>query len=191
MSNINEELDVGCDKFDKVVLSFRINRDLRDRAHKIARSESRTLANWYELILTREVQKREGKESSLEDKLDYICDKLDLIREHTKNIKPASKSSEKKESNGGRELQQIFELDLPDTLSEEVWKRWVIYQRCKGNYLKLDLANGLLERWTEDSNEYDLDLDYLVNKAMQNGWKDIVIDKTVKKASLPYWHGAK
>lgn len=190
MSNINEELDVGCDKFDKVVLSFRVNRDLRDRAHKIARSESRTLANWYELILTREVQKREGKESSLEDKLDYICDKLDLIREHTKNIKPTSKSSENKESNVGRELQQIFELDLPETLSLESWKKWIIYKRRKRHYLTVESAKGLLERW-EEADYCGNDLDELVSYAMQAGNNDAVYEKHLKKKEKPYWHGAK
>src|SRR5574343_937869 len=191
--NIDKELDMA---YDKVVLSFRVNRDLRDRAHKIARLEARTLANWYELIVLREVQKREGKESTLEDKFDYICDKLYLIREDTKNIKSPRKqvSNEKKENKSNNELQQVLDLELPDTLSYEMWKDWNLYLiEKRGNRLTVKLATEILERWQE-ADENGWDLDELVQLAIQRKWSDAVWEKHLneeRKEEKPFWADAK
>lgn len=179
---------------DKVVISFKVDQELRDAIRKFAENENRAVSNFIESILLREKARLEGYTvtlESLDDKLDRLLDEQKEIMETTKVVAKKKTNADKNKEKNQKELQKIFELELPESLSLEVWEQWVIYQRRKGNYLTVDLAKGLLERWGEDSNEYDLDLDTLANKAMQSGWKDIVIDKNVKKAPLPYWYGAK
>lgn len=174
-----------------ISVTVRIGEEIKEIWKRLAKKENRSLANYLARLLIREEDYEKGNSVTLES----LNNKLDLIREDTKNIKRPSKqvSNENKENKGRDELQQVLDLELPDTLSYEMWKDWVIYLREKRkNKLTVKLAMAMLERWVEaDDNGWDLD--ELVQLAMQRGWSDAVWDQHLKEReeAKPFWADAK
>lgn len=175
-----------------ISVTIRISEEIKEIWKRLANKENRSLANYLARLLIRE----EGYEKGNSVTLESLNNKLDLIREDTKNIKRPSKqvSNENKENKGRDELQQVLDLELPDTLSYEMWKDWVIYLREKRkNKLTVKLATEILERWQE-ADENGWDLDELVQLAIQRKWSDAVWEKHLneeRKEEKPFWADAK
>lgn len=175
-----------------ISVTIRISEEIKEIWKRLAKKENRSLANYLARLLIRE----EGYEKGNSVTLESLNNKLDLIREDTKNIKRPSKqvSNENKENKGRDELQQVLDLELPDTLSYEMWKDWVIYLREKRkNKLTVKLATEILERWQE-ADENGWDLDELVQLAIQRKWSDAVWEKHLneeRKEEKPFWADAK
>lgn len=175
-----------------ISVTIRISEEIKEIWKRLAKKENRSLANYLARLLIREEDYEKGNSVTLES----LNNKLDLIREDTKNIKRPSKqvSNENKENKGRDELQQVLDLELPDTLSYEMWKDWVIYLREKRkNKLTVKLATEILERWQE-ADENGWDLDELVQLAIQRKWSDAVWEKHLneeRKEEKPFWADAK
>lgn len=175
-----------------ISVTIRIGEEIKEIWKRLAKKENRSLANYLAILLLREEDYEKGNSVTLES----LNNKLDLIREDTKNIKRTSKpaSNEKKENKYRDELQQVLDLELPDTLSYEMWKDWVIYLREKRkNKLTVKLATEILERWKE-ADENGWDLDELVQLAIQRKWSDAVWEKHIneeRKEEKPFWADAK
>lgn len=175
-----------------ISVTIRIDEEVKEIWKRLAKKENRSLANYLARILLREEDYETGNSVTLES----LDNKLDLIREDTKNIKRPGKpvSNEKKENKNRDELQQVLDLELPDTLSYEMWKDWNLYLiEKRGNRLTVKLATAMLERWQEaDDNGWDLD--DLVQEAMYRKWSDAVWDKHIneeRKEEKPFWADAK
>ena len=175
-----------------ISVTIRISEEIKEIWKRLAKKENRSLANYLARLLIREEDYEKGNSVTLES----LNNKLDLIREDTKNIKRPSKqvSNENKENKGRDELQQVLDLELPDTLSYEMWKDWVIYLREKRkNKLTVKLATEILERW-QKADENGWDLDELVQLAIQRKWSDAVWEKHLneeRKEEKPFWADAK
>lgn len=172
----------------KVVMAFRVDRNLREAIHHYAKEETRTVANWLESLVIREHQRRQGNVvtlESLDEKVDRLFDANNKSRRQKNSL-----STEKKENKKNSELQKIFDLELPESLSSETWNEWVIYRKKKGASLTVELARELLERWMEHDDDGD-DVDDAVKIAMQRGYNDAFYEKNRKKEEKPYWFGAK
>lgn len=180
----------------KVVMSFRVDRELREEIHRYAKSEHRTAANWVEAVLLRELQQRSGHVVTLESvdhKIELMLEEFRGIKKDVSIVKKKATKQEKKANNGEDELQKVLDLELPDTLSYEMWKDWNLYLiEKRGNRLTVKLATAMLERWKEaDDNGWDLD--ELVQEAMYRKWSDAVWDKHLKERGeeKPFWADAK
>ena len=175
-----------------ISVTIRISEEIKEIWKRLAKKENRSLANYLARLLIREEDYEKGNSVTLES----LNNKLDLIREDTKNIKRPGKSvsNEKKENKNRDELQQVLDLDLPDTLSYEMWKDWNIYLiEKRGNRLTVKLATEILERWQE-AYENGWDLDELVQLAIQRKWSDAVWEKHLneeRKEEKPFWADAK
>lgn len=175
-----------------ISVTIRISEEIKEIWKRLAKKENRSLANYLARLLIREEDYEKGNSVTLES----LNNKLDLIREDTKNIKRPGKSvsNEKKENKNRDELQQVLDLDLPDTLSYEMWKDWNIYLiEKRGNRLTVKLATEILERWQE-AYENGWDLDELVQLAIQRKWSDAVWEKHLNeecKKEKPFWVDAK
>lgn len=181
----------------KVVMSFRVDRELREAIHRYAKSEHRTAANWVEAVLLRELQQRSGHVVTLESvdhKIELMLEEFRGIKKDVTVVKKKATKQEKKANNEDDELQKVLDLELPDTLSYEMWKDWVIYLREKRkNKLTVKLATEILERWKE-ADENGWDLDELVQLAIQRKWSDAVWEKHIneeRKEEKPFWADAK
>lgn len=162
---------------EKATISFRIDECLRDAVRGWARDEQRTTSNFMESLLYREKARRDGSTVTL-DSLDMKLERL--LGFHT--IQPKQVKAKSSDSSRDREvLEQVLAIDRPETLSEEVWKTWVIHLRAKRNN-KLDVATAqkILERWQlAEDNGYDLD--ELVELAIQRNHSDAVYESHIDK----------
>jgi hypothetical protein len=170
----------------KVPVMVRMDEGLRDRAKLFAKHEQRSLSNYLEALMIREEDRRMSDEAKLDVLLSEVrklCEIMHYKTQADKEVKEAKpKSNEKK-----RILDEVFALELPETLSLEVWKRWVIYRVKQRYQWDVETAKGLLDRW-EDAESRGSSLDDLVELAMQRGWKDAVYEKQNQDESKPNWY---
>lgn len=155
------------------VVSFRMDKDLVMAVRGLAKTEHRTLANFMTNLINREMQRREGKEVSLES-MDIRLEKIENSIEQLKTQK-----KKRKVENG----ESVFEMDFenhPDVVSEEAWKSWIVHLRKLGtrvdDYFACNHFNLLVELYEEGNWDCDALLEYLIKHNarsiyLPNEWK--------------------
>lgn len=153
------------------IISFRIDDGLREKVRSWSALEHRTISNFMEALLHRESELRDGDVVTLES-LDVKLERLlGLQAAQTKPVKVKEPRNER-----DREvLEQVLALDIPNSLSREVWKNWVIRLRKRNNKLDVVTAQAILARW-EKAEDNGYDLDELVELATQRNYSDAVFD---------------
>ena len=167
----------------KVIMSFRIDESLRAAAHAMADEEKRTTSNFMEVLIQREQERRNGGEVTMSTLLMEVRRIWDFMLMQSQP-KPKDKSDAVRKQ---QVLDEVLALDLPETLSPEVWQRWVVYRKKQRYQWDVETAKGLLDRW-EEAEARGSSLDDLVDLAMQRGWKDAVYEKQSQDESKPNWY---
>lgn len=179
----------------KLVMSLRIEREIKDILQGLADKEGRSLSSYLEQIILmmrdRELLKEKNALDVCADWFSMLANKMDVLILQTAGKKVKEKSGDTQRQK--EQLERVLQLELPESLPAEVWKRWVIHLRTrKGNRLDVERATAILERWARaDANGYDLE--DLVEVAMQRNYADAVFESHLepREVEKPWWHDAK
>ncbi len=160
-----------------VSVTIRVNEESKALWRELADKEGRSLGGYLERVLTWMKDRELLMEASA---LDVIADRLVVIsnRLEEMSLQNSKKSVKVKESRNERDrevLEQVLALDIPSSLSREVWKNWVIRLRKRNNKLDVVTAQAILARW-EKAEDNGYDLDELVELATQRNYSDAVFD---------------
>jgi hypothetical protein len=170
-----------------VSMTLRVDESVKRIWKDLAEKEGRSLASYIERVILMMRDRELLMESSA---LDVIADRLvtisnrleEMTLQNSKKFVKANESKRERDRERDRELlDQVISLDLPESLTLEAWKTWVIYLRAKKNN-KLDVATAkkILERWQlAEDNGYDLD--ELVEIAIQRNNADAVYESHIDK----------
>lgn len=158
------------------IISFRIDDGLREKVRSWSALEHRTISNFMEALLHRESELRDGEVVTLES-LDVKLDRLLSLQ--SAQTKPA-KVKEHRNERDREVLEQVLALAIPNSLSREVWKNWVIRLRKRNNKLDVVTAQAILTRW-EKAEDNGYDLDELVELAIQRNYSDAVWDSQLER----------
>lgn len=170
-----------------VSMTLRIDEAVKRIWKDLAEREGRSLASYIERVILMMRDRELLMESSA---LDVIADRLvtisnrleEMTLQNSKKVVKANESKRERDRERDRELMDnVISLDLPESLTPEAWKNWVIFLRVKrGNKLDVATAQKILERWQlAEDNGYDLD--ELVELAIQRNHSDAVYESHIDK----------
>lgn len=154
----------------KVVVSVRMDSEVRDQFQEWAKGDRRSLGNYLESLFMQECERRKNGDvtlSSLDVKLDR------LLAFHT--IKEKSKSKEKKSP---------FDIELFDGLDREVWHRWVKHRIKMGSPMSYGEAELTVNRLS-DLDQSGLNVEVLIDESIRSVWRQIVVPKEAMKEIQP------
>lgn len=170
-----------------VSVTIRMDEEAKGMWRELADKEGRSLGGYLERVLTwmkdRELLMEASALDVIADRLVTISNRLEeMTLQNSKKVVKANDSKRERDRERDRELMDnVISLDLPESLTPEVWKNWVIFLRVKRNN-KLDVATAqkILERWQlAEDNGYDLD--ELVELAIQRNHSDAVYESHIDK----------
>lgn len=147
--------------------SVRLSPDAKKIWKQLAELDNRSMANFMEELIYRELERRSNKEVSLHLLRDDVVAISKQINElHELLIKPKATKTNNKD-----ELEKIFNINLPFDVDSEVWKEWVIHLKKLGvrvNYYSMEKhAEKLFELDKEDWDCNEL-LRYLISNNKQS-----------------------
>lgn len=147
--------------------SVRLSIDAKKIWKQLAELDNRSMANFMEELLYRELERRSNKEVSLNLLRDDVVAISKQINElHELLVKPKPTKTNYKD-----ELEKIFNIDLPFDVDCDVWKEWVIHLKKLGirvNYYSMEKhAEKLFELDKEDWDCNEL-LSYLIRNNKQS-----------------------
>lgn len=160
-----------------VSMTIRINEDVKLVWKELAEKQGRSLAGYLERIILmmkdRELLMDVGAIDVIADRLVTLSNRMEeLVLQNSKKI---TKVKESRNERDREVLEQVLALDIPNSLSREVWKNWVIRLRKRNNKLDVVTAQAILDRW-EKAEDNGYDLDELVELATQRNYSDAVFD---------------
>lgn len=160
-----------------VSVTIRVDEESKMLWRELADKEGRSLGGYLERVLNWMKDRELLMEASA---LDVIADRLVVISNRLEEItlQNSKKITKVKESRNERDrevLEQVLALDIPNSLSRDVWKNWVIRLRKRNNKLDVVTAQAILARW-EKAEDNGYDLDELVELAIQRNYSDAVFD---------------
>jgi len=165
-----------------VSVTIRVDEESKMLWRELADKEGRSLGGYLERVLTWMKDRELLMEASA---LDVIADRLVVISNRLEEItlQNSKKITKVKESRNERDrevLEQVLALDIPNSLSRDVWKNWVIRLRKRNNKLDVVTAQAILARW-EKAEDNGYDLDELVELAIQRNYSDAVWDSQLER----------
>jgi predicted DNA-binding protein len=151
-------------KQEKVVISIRVEREVKERLQEWAKAEYRSLGSYMESIVAREVARRESGVVTLES-LESLL--LSLLEKYEAKNKKVSRARNPKE------------LELFDGLSESSWLAWLEHRRVLG----APLSYGEGERTVDQLKGWDTE-GYNVNAIIDDCIKAISRKLYLPRAAL-------
>lgn len=134
---------------NKSIVSFRMDDCIRDAVKSWAASEQRTLSNFMESLLYREVDRRSGKSITLDSvdlKVDGLIAKIDhLIALHNQTKVKVKKSDQNKLT--------AYDMEFEEFLDEEHWRMWVDHLHKSGFHINHYQGQKQYERFKEIDND--------------------------------------
>ncbi len=146
----------------KVVVSVRMDAEVRDSLKSFADQERRTLGSFIESLLMDEQERRSGGSVSLYDvmsRLEVILDKVDS----QKKRKPKN------------ELSPIHDVSLPEGFNPEIWESWIVHKRKMGVPMNHYHAQLEADKLAKLESEERWDIELLIKELIESCAKSIYV----------------
>ena len=147
--------------------SVRLSPDAKKIWKQLAELDNRSMANFMEELIYRELERRSNKEVSLHLLRDDVVAISKQINEiHGLLVKPKPTKANHKD-----ELEKILNINLPFDVDSDLWKEWVIHLKKLGIRVNFYSLSKHAERLFElDKEDWDCNelLRYLIRNNKQN-----------------------
>ena len=150
----------------KVVVSVRMDAEVRDSLKCFADHDRRTLGSYIESLLIGEQDRRVRGDLSLQD----VMNDLGLILEKLDN--PKAKKVIKEKSSP-------MDCELPEDLDESSWKNWIQHLHRCDVHLNQYRAQKHADKFAQYSEDYDVNM--LVERLIDDGAMSVFIPNDWKK----------
>ena len=157
----------------KVVVSVRMEEEVRDQFQEWAKEDRRSLGNYLESLFMHECERRKNGDVTL-GSLDVKLDRLLAMSDRVK-VKPV-----KKVVDGNGKRLTAYDMEFDDFLDEVSWRKWVDHLHKSEVHLNHYQGKGQYERFRE-LDDIGINCESLIIELIKRTAKSIYIPNEWKR----------